>query len=70
MWIVTNGLDVGVAKLIGDAIEQEHKDYIRSYDTQTRPKPFNVIGIANEHNLAYMQDFTNQVCFVCTNSNN
>lgn len=63
MWLVTNGLDIGATKIIGDALIEQHNE------KQTcRPmidkihKKIPVIGITNETNLSYSQEFLQQVC--------
>lgn len=64
MWLVTNGLDTGVSKLIGDAIENELKERstFRASETANQANPFHVLGIVNDHNLAYSQQFFGKVC--------
>lgn len=63
MWLVTNGLDTGVSKLIGDAIENElnERSTFRANETANQANPFHVLGIVNDHNLAYSQQFFGKV---------
>nr|XP_046916059.1 transient receptor potential cation channel subfamily M member 2-like [Dermatophagoides farinae] len=58
MWLVTNGLDIGVGKLIGDALieEQNEMQTYRSSFEKSR-KHFPIIGITNDFNLSYTQEF-------------
>lgn len=62
MWLVTNGLDVGVGKIIGDALIEQHneKQTCRTMIDKVHKK-IPVIGIANESNLNYSQGFLQQV---------
>ena len=62
MWLVTNGLDTGIGKLIGEAIEKDQKERstFRYYE-KTKNNPYHVIGIANDHNLSYNQQFFGKV---------
>lgn len=57
MWLITNGLDVGLSKLIGEAVEKETEELKTFRYLEKNRQSFNVIGIANEHNLSYNQDF-------------
>ena len=64
MWLFTNGLETGISKVIGDAIEVEKKERstFRYYENKNNPtNPFHVIGVANDHNLAYAQQFFGKV---------
>lgn len=70
MWLVTNGLDTGVGRVIGEAIERERKErstfrYYENYCDGSGGRdgsgPFHVIGIVNDHNLSYSQQFFGKV---------
>ncbi|KPM03741.1 hypothetical protein QR98_0021750 [Sarcoptes scabiei] len=65
MWLVTNGLDVGCGKLIGDALIDEQNE-MRTYRPMLDEcrRQFPVIGIANDNNLSYTQDLTGPMIFL------
>ncbi|KAJ6217132.1 hypothetical protein RDWZM_008289 [Blomia tropicalis] len=59
MWLFTNGLNTGIGKLIGEAIDKEQKEKraFRYYEKKNEINPFNLIGVVNDFNLAYPQQF-------------
>nr|XP_027194835.1 uncharacterized protein LOC113789492 [Dermatophagoides pteronyssinus] len=57
MWLVTNGLDIGVGKLIGDALIEEQNEFRTTTFEKSSKKHFPVIGITNKFNLSYTQEF-------------
>ncbi|CAG2176982.1 unnamed protein product [Oppiella nova] len=55
MWIFTNGLNMGASRLIGDAVENEIKEW-KAYRASSSEKPMphlNVVGIMREDHLRY-----------------
>lgn len=71
MWVVTNGLDTAVGRVIGEAIERERKErstfrYYEDFGSRASGNgPFHVIGIVNDHNLSYSQQFFGKVRLFC-----
>lgn len=63
MWLFTNGLNTGIGKLIGEAIDKEQKEKraFRYYEKKNEINPFNLIGVVNDFNLAYPQQFFGKV---------
>ena len=70
MWIVTNGIDGGIAKLIGDAVRQEKIQQINNQimanpvltGSEQRRKRFTVIGVLPKDSVAYGVFFDGTVC--------
>ena len=69
MWIITNGIDGGISKLIGDAVRQEKIQQINS-QIMTNPvitsddsqrKRVKLIGIAPKDTVAYGVFFDGRV---------
>ena len=55
MWIFTNGLNMGASRLIGDAVENEIKEW-KAYRASSSEKPMphlNVVGVMREDHLRY-----------------
>ena len=70
MWIITNGIDGGIAKLIGDAVKQEKIQQINSEimtnpvvtGNDSRRKRLTLIGIVPKDTVAYGVYFDGTVC--------
>ena len=73
MWIVTNGVDNGIASIVGEAVNEEK--FIRTNSrvdlSQLRPdavKKFHrltVIGVIQKHKVIYNDQLDGSVSFTC-----
>ena len=74
MWIITNGIDGGIAKLIGDAVRQERIQQINSRimtnpvlsSDASKRKQLKLIGIAPKDSVAYGVFFDGRVLYFGT----
>ncbi|XP_022251000.1 protein ced-11-like isoform X2 [Limulus polyphemus] len=63
MWIVTNGINIGISKVIGDAVSEEilHRQTLQCHkhpsQSVTPSNPLTLIGIAREDFLLYSEMF-------------
>ena len=67
MWIITNGIDGGIAKLIGDAVKQEKIQQINTEimaGNELRKKKSTLIGIVPKDTVAYGVYFDGTVCLI------
>jgi hypothetical protein len=54
MWLITNGIEMGLTSLIGEAVRNEKTDAKHSKDKKEKHKSnLTIIGIADEEMLRY-----------------
>ena len=60
MWLITNGLDVGVTSIIGDAVTDHLTEakYKRQTSAEKIYAKFNFIGIVDQKLLKYLDKVT------------
>ena len=60
MWLIANGIDIGVTSIIGEAVANYATEakYKRQSNKDKTFSKFNLIGVAEEHRLKNFKDIT------------